>query len=59
MQITETLPIDDKVKTTWLLPRDLVKRVKQYALDHDTNATAVTIEALETFLSNKKEKSKK
>jgi hypothetical protein len=60
MQITETLPIDDKVKTTWLLPRDLVKRVKQYALDHDTNATAVTIEALESFLSSKKEsKSKK
>jgi hypothetical protein len=60
MQITETLPIEDKVKTTWLLPRDLVKRVKQYALDHDTNATAVTIEALESFLSVKKDsKSKK
>jgi hypothetical protein len=60
MQITETLPVDDKVKTTWLLPRDLVKKVKQYALDNDTNATAVTIEALESFLSSKKEsKSKK
>lgn len=60
MQFTETLPIENKVKTTWLLPRDLVKRVKQYALDHDTNATAVTIEALESFLSGKREsKSKK
>lgn len=56
MQITEPLPIDDKVKTTWLLPRELVKRVKQYALDRDTNATSVTIEALESFLlSSKKE----
>jgi hypothetical protein len=59
MQLTETLT-EDKVKTTWLLPRELVKRVKQYALDHDTNATAVTIEALESFLSGKKDsKSKK
>ena len=56
MQITEPLPIDDKVKTTWLLPRELVKRFKQYVLDRDTNATSVTIEALESFLlSSKKE----
>ena len=55
-QLAETLPTaENKIKTTWLLPKELVKKVKQYALDHDTNATAVAIEALELFLSGKRE----
>jgi hypothetical protein len=41
------------VKSSWRLPRTLIKRLKQYALDHDTNVTAVLIEALEEFLSKK------
>ncbi|MGE0243614.1 MAG: CopG family transcriptional regulator [Nitrososphaeraceae archaeon] len=43
----------NKIKTTWLLPRDLVKEAKQYALDHDTNVTAIIIDALTDFLSKK------
>ena len=43
----------DKLKTTWLLPKSLMKRAKQYALDHDTNVTAIAIEALEDFLNRK------
>ncbi|MGB7634365.1 MAG: hypothetical protein WBL68_11620 [Nitrososphaeraceae archaeon] len=51
---------EGKIKTTWLLPKDLVKKVKQYALDNDTNSTVIVIKALESFLSsNKEQKSKK
>jgi hypothetical protein len=61
VQLAETLPTTEgKIKTTWLLPKDLLKRVKQYALDNDTNSTVVVIKALESFLSgNKEQKSKK
>jgi hypothetical protein len=45
--------VDDTLKTSLRLPRILIKRVKQYALDHDTNVTSVLIEALEDFLSKK------
>jgi hypothetical protein len=43
-----------KVKTTWLLPKSLVKQLKQYALDNDSTATAVIIEACTDFLSRNK-----
>ena len=46
----------DKLKTTWLLPRSLMKRAKQYALDHDTNVTAIAKEALEEFLIKREKK---
>jgi hypothetical protein len=36
-----------KVKTTWLLPKTLVKQIKQYALDNDTTSTAVVIESVQ------------
>ena len=45
-----------KIKTSWLLPRDLVKEAKQYALDHDTNVTSVIIDSLTDFLSKKNKK---
>jgi hypothetical protein len=45
-----------KVKTTWLLPRSLVKQIKQYALDNDTTSTAVVIEACNDFLTKRKKK---
>ena len=50
-------PINEsiKVKTTWLLPKILVKRLKQSALDNDTTVTAIIIEACTEFL-NRKEK---
>ena len=46
---------DVKVKTTWLLPKSLVKQIKQYALDNDTTSTAVVIEACNQPSDKKKE----
>jgi hypothetical protein len=45
---------DVKVKTTWLLPKSLVKQIKQYALDNDTTSTAVVIEACNELLTKRK-----
>jgi hypothetical protein len=47
---------DVKVKTTWLLPKSLVKQIKQYALDNDTTSTAVVIEACNEHLTKRKKK---
>ena len=47
---------DVKVKTTWLLPKSLVKQMKQYALDNDTTSTAVVIEACSELLTKRKKK---
>ena len=46
----------NKIKTTWLLPRDLIKEAKHYGLDHDTNLTAVIIDALTDFLKKNTKK---
>jgi hypothetical protein len=43
-----------KVKTTWLLPKSLVRQLKQYALDNDSTVTAVIIQACTEFLTKKK-----
>jgi hypothetical protein len=45
-----------KVKTTWLLPKSLVKQIKQYAIDNDTTSTAVVIEACSELLTKRKKK---
>ena len=45
---------DVKVKTTWLLPKSLVKQIKQCALDNDTTSTAVVIEACSELLTKKR-----
>jgi hypothetical protein len=47
---------DIKVKTTWLLPKSLVKQLKQYALDNDTTLTATIIQACNEFLAKRKKK---
>ncbi|HEU4446338.1 MAG TPA: hypothetical protein VFR94_16825 [Nitrososphaeraceae archaeon] len=47
---------DVKVKTTWLLPKSLVKQIKQYTLDNDTTSTAVVIEACSELLTKKRKK---
>jgi hypothetical protein len=47
---------DVKVKTTWLLPKALVKQIKQHALDNDTTSTAVVIEACNELLTKRKKK---
>jgi len=43
-----------KVKTTWLLPKDLLKQLKQYALDTDATVTSIIIEACTEFLATKR-----
>jgi hypothetical protein len=47
---------DVKVKTTWLLPKSLVKQIKQFALDNETTSTAVVIEACSELLTKKRKK---
>ena len=47
---------ETKVKTTWLLPKGLVKQLKQYALDNDTTLTATIIEACNEFLTKRKKR---
>jgi hypothetical protein len=47
---------ETKVKTTWLLPKSLVKQLKQYALDNDTTLTATIIEACNEFLTKRKKR---
>jgi hypothetical protein len=47
---------DIKVKTTWLLPKSLVKQLKQYALDNDTTLTGTVMEACNEFLSKRKKR---
>ena len=49
----------NKIKTTWLLPRDLVKEAKRYAVENDTSVTAVIIDALTDFLNKKTSKNNK
>jgi hypothetical protein len=46
---------DDRlVKTSMRIQKSLMKRVKQYALDNDTNITAVTAQALNEFLKKER-----
>ena len=47
---------DIKVKTTWLLPKSLVKQLKQYALDNDRTLAATVIEACNDFLAKRKKR---
>jgi hypothetical protein len=43
-----------KAKTTWLLPKTLIKQIKQYALDNETTSTEVVIQACNEYLSKSK-----
>jgi hypothetical protein len=44
---------DDKVKLTIRLPRELLRRTKHYAIDHDADVQDVVAEALTAFLAKK------
>ena len=44
--------MNERVRSTVMLPKDLWKRVKKYAVDHDMNVYEVVEEALRRFLSN-------
>lgn len=40
-----------RIKITWSIDRELVKRVKHKAIDMDTDASSVVEQALREFLS--------
>jgi hypothetical protein len=42
---------DIEIRTTLRLPKDLLKRVKRYALENDTTITNVTVKAFEELLT--------
>jgi hypothetical protein len=53
--MTNTLVItDEETKTTWRMPRELLKDLKRYALENDTNVTAVVLRACREFLAKDK-----
>lgn len=52
--ITIVASDDMHIKTTWRMPKNLIKEMKQYALDHDTTLTTVAIEAFKEYLQRKK-----
>jgi hypothetical protein len=45
---------DEETKTTWRMPRELLKDLKRYALENDTNVTAVVLRACREFLAKDK-----
>ena len=45
---------DEETKTTWRMPRELLKDLKCYALENDTNVTAVVLRACRGFLAKDK-----
>lgn len=48
------LVITEETKTTWRMPRELLKDLKRYALENDTNVTAVVLRACKEFLAKDK-----
>jgi hypothetical protein len=51
-----TMPVmtkKEEVQTSVRMSKDLLKRAKQYALDHDTSLTVIFVEALEQYLARK------
>jgi len=44
---------DEDVQTSIRMSKELLKRAKKYAIDHDTSLAALVIEALESYLSRK------
>jgi hypothetical protein len=44
---------DERVKVTIRLPKELLRRAKHYAIDHDADVQDVVAEALTAFLARK------
>jgi predicted transcriptional regulator len=40
----------DKIKTTWRIPKDLVKKFKHLATDRETYVTTLVIQAMKEYL---------
>jgi hypothetical protein len=51
MGVGYMLVITEETKTTWRMPRELLKDLKRYALENDTNVTAVVLRACREFLA--------
>ena len=50
--MSNTLVItDEETKTTWRMPRELLKDLKRYAVENDTNVTAVVVRACKEYLA--------
>jgi hypothetical protein len=45
---------DEEIKTTRRMPRELLKDLKSYALENDTNVTAVVVRASKEFFARDK-----
>jgi hypothetical protein len=53
--MSNTLVItDEETKTTWRMQRELLKDLKRYAVENDTNVTAVVVRACKEFLARDK-----
>lgn len=50
------MPDDDMTKTTFRLPKSLLKEVKHYATDSETSDTDIFNEALREYLDRRKGK---
>ena len=46
----------DEIQTSLSMSRELLKRLKQYALDHDISLATVVREACEEYLKNNNKK---
>lgn len=44
---------EEIIKTTWRIPKPLMKQMKQAALDNDTTVSQVVIQAFKEFLDKK------
>jgi len=44
---------EEIIKTTWRIPKPLMKQMKQAALDNDTTVSQVVIQAFKEFLAKK------
>jgi predicted DNA-binding protein len=51
---TQEIMEADQVQTSIRLPKELLKKAKRYALDHDTSLAAIVVDALEAYLGNSK-----
>jgi hypothetical protein len=41
---------EEVIKTTWRIPKPLIKQMKQAALDNDTTVSKIVIQAFKEFL---------
>ena len=48
----------DEIQTSLRMSKDLLRRLKQYALDHDISLATVVREACEEYLGKEKNKQK-